>query len=932
MMFLRVFGGLSVERDGSPADGAAQQRKTLALLALLAAAGRRGISRDKLCAYLWPESDAEHARQLLKQACYALRRDLHAPDLISGAGELRLNPTAITSDVGEFQDALERGELGRAVAAFTGPFLDGFYLPDAGEFERWVEETRIALARRLGTTLESLADRASTAGDSRSAAERWREIVMLDPLSGRAALGLLRALVAADDRTAALAFGRVHEQLVQQELGTAPEPAVGELLAKLRRETNGPVAAASPREPLPADGRARPHRARQLATPRRLTVGALVVVMLGVAVVAGTRHPASLDPDLLAVAPFEVLDPDLSLWREGLVDVLSRNFDGAGRFRTVAPTVVIRGWKAGRADRPTALALGSRTRAGLVVSGDLLRAGPGSVRLRAAVIDVRANRILAESDRTDLADRMDRLADSLTLDLLRALEPLGTPSVTALHAVGTASLPALKAFLHGEQQLRRFALDSAVASYDRAIALDSSFALALYHAGMARIWNAQQGPAYFARAAHYNRGLSPRDSLLVAAMSHTLDAHSPLYQRHLAARSSLLEQAARLYPEDPEVWFQLGEFRFHGVDRADWGQARVAFDRAIALDSSFALAYVHPVEIVLRENDREAARRYVRGYLAIRSVMPEAAAMDLLASLLDGPKPGRAAVAGSLDNASSGALRRLAFAVRFWPDIDETQIETARRLLGSTHRNPASAPTDTVQSVALLSGALVFRGHLREARLLVARQLRHPAFMPLAEMGAIPADTVERVLAAWLARPGPAALALHPWLAAGPCYRTQGAAAWWAVHRDMVNLRRLAQREDSAARVVDYSSTPPYARPQSAFLRAAMALAAGDSVAALRGFLAIPDTLCPGADQLRTLQFRLLAAARRDGEAIRVFDRLRERSVPLVLERARMAERLGDRAGAQRYYEIIAEAWRNADPELHSVVAESRAALQRLRS
>ena len=39
MLHLKTFGGLSVDIDGTPGTGAAQQRKTLGLLALLAAAG-----------------------------------------------------------------------------------------------------------------------------------------------------------------------------------------------------------------------------------------------------------------------------------------------------------------------------------------------------------------------------------------------------------------------------------------------------------------------------------------------------------------------------------------------------------------------------------------------------------------------------------------------------------------------------------------------------------------------------------------------------------------------------------------------------------------------------------------------------------------------------------------------------------------------------
>src|SRR6266571_2618250 len=99
MLELRTFGGLAIKENGVPLSGAAVQRKTLALLALLAAAGRKGVSRDKLAAYLWPERDADHARHLLKQSCYALRHDLKEPELLLGATDRRLNPAVISSDV-----------------------------------------------------------------------------------------------------------------------------------------------------------------------------------------------------------------------------------------------------------------------------------------------------------------------------------------------------------------------------------------------------------------------------------------------------------------------------------------------------------------------------------------------------------------------------------------------------------------------------------------------------------------------------------------------------------------------------------------------------------------------------------------------------------------------------------------------------------------
>src|SRR5213592_1973115 len=165
MLHLKTFGGLSVAIDDAPGGGAAQQRKTLALLALLAAAGKTGLSRDKLIAYLWPESDAEHGRSLLKQACYALRRDLHTPELFLGGTELRLNADVVSSAVQTFEDVLERRDAAQALALYTGPFLDGFYLSESVEFERWVEGKRERLKQRAGEALETLATEAAAHGE-----------------------------------------------------------------------------------------------------------------------------------------------------------------------------------------------------------------------------------------------------------------------------------------------------------------------------------------------------------------------------------------------------------------------------------------------------------------------------------------------------------------------------------------------------------------------------------------------------------------------------------------------------------------------------------------------------------------------------------------------------------------------------------------------
>src|SRR5713101_4419494 len=125
---LKTFGGLSLAGENGPSTGSIAQRRKLALLAVLAAGGERGVSRDRLLALFWPETDTEHARHALTQSLSALRRELGSEDAFLGTADLRLNPAIIDSDVATFEAALARGELERAAALYEGPFLDAVHL------------------------------------------------------------------------------------------------------------------------------------------------------------------------------------------------------------------------------------------------------------------------------------------------------------------------------------------------------------------------------------------------------------------------------------------------------------------------------------------------------------------------------------------------------------------------------------------------------------------------------------------------------------------------------------------------------------------------------------------------------------------------------------------------------------------------------------
>jgi DNA-binding SARP family transcriptional activator len=94
---------------GSPvlADGAGEeirsvlaQSKQLAVLAYVATEGAQGfVRRDALLALFWPESDADAARQALRQTLYHLRRET-AEDLFvaRSADEIAINRDILWCD------------------------------------------------------------------------------------------------------------------------------------------------------------------------------------------------------------------------------------------------------------------------------------------------------------------------------------------------------------------------------------------------------------------------------------------------------------------------------------------------------------------------------------------------------------------------------------------------------------------------------------------------------------------------------------------------------------------------------------------------------------------------------------------------------------------------------------------------------------------
>ena len=167
MLRLKTFGGLWLEADEGPLTGAATQRRRLVLLAALAAAGQKGMSRDAVVGLLWPEVDEARARAALSQSLYALKRDTGVDELVLGHDVLTLNSGIVWSDVSDFEAAIARGDSEAAANLYSGPFLDGVFISEAVDFEHWLDGIRLRLSQAAEQALEHLAMDAEVGGTSR---------------------------------------------------------------------------------------------------------------------------------------------------------------------------------------------------------------------------------------------------------------------------------------------------------------------------------------------------------------------------------------------------------------------------------------------------------------------------------------------------------------------------------------------------------------------------------------------------------------------------------------------------------------------------------------------------------------------------------------------------------------------------------------------
>ena len=610
MLTLKLLGTPAVESDGELVTGRAAQGHRLALLAMLALARGRPVARDRITALLWPESPTDRVRHQLSDALYIVRSALGADVVRSTGDDLGLNADVVTSDVGTFEQLLDDGALERAVESFTAPLLDGFHLPDGGEFERWLDGERARLAQRYTGALESLAEASERQGDY-AAAEKWsRRLAAHDPYSGRVALRLMRALDAAGDRAGALRHARIHEALLREEFEAEPDPAVTAFAERLRvdpRERAVPERAtmlAKPtkgREPSPeppasvasTPASRAPSASRSSRTSRTWrTLGyaaATTVILLVVALIWKRnvpRAPTATAPAArsLAVLPFVNMssDPANVYFSDGLSEEIITALSRIDGLRVAARTSSF----ALRDDKLDVRVIGDTLGVEAVLEGSIRKEG-NRLRVTAQLIDSETGYHIWTRDYDREVADVIAVQDEIAREIASALELRLPPRATETQAQRAPNLEAYDLYLRAlylRSRLSPDALLQATDLLDRAIELSPEFALA--YAAKASVI----GPRIYFRYVSRDEGVRE----MRAAVTRALELDSNLgetyvglgilklfYEWDWPSAEQALRQAVRLNANDPHAWHNLANYLDVMGRLEDAADARL---RGVALD------------------------------------------------------------------------------------------------------------------------------------------------------------------------------------------------------------------------------------------------------------------------------------------------------------------------------------------------------------
>lgn len=400
-----------------------------------------------------------------------------------------------------------------------------------------------------------------------------------------------------------------------------------------------------------------------------------------------------LDPGLVAVMPFGTggAHPEIAWLEQGAMDLLAAKLSGEFGPRALDPRAVLSrlGPSDGAPPEDRVTAAARQLGAGLTLTGYIV-GSPDRFSIHARLNEVGTGR---ERSRASVQSDVDGLAAAAD-ELVIALLSLDAGEAEHRLASLTSTEPAaVRAYLSGQSHYRQGRYSAAVAAFDEALDVDSTFALAGIGLSEAAAMTLdpellRRGPRGLRLALAARENLSPIDRRFLELRSGA--SEGPTYE----ARRRFREQAVREMPDRAELWYLLGDLYFHWgnlIDVADpLDRAERAFSKAVELDSLHYVAIQHLGWTASLRGDTASLRHYVE-LQKDRTDGDPGLALRLDEAMATGNLDAIREIEQSVDTAGPFALRGITLATHtgMWRMPADAADRAVRRLIETAESNTA---------------------------------------------------------------------------------------------------------------------------------------------------------------------------------------------------------------------------------------------------
>lgn len=371
-------------------------------------------------------------------------------------------------------------------------------------------------------------------------------------------------------------------------------------LKRIQRDLTQSTPAVSRITPAPATvSQTAPEPVKSSASKKFVLPGSIVVVLIALALVfkpwkfeVSPIQEAQAREDRLAIMYFDNLTDPTDAQRQGeiVANLLISDISASTQLKVVSSQRLYdilkllghEGEK--KIDRSIASQVADKANARWMLTGNILRTEPNVV-LTAQLVEVETGNVLSSS-RIDGAEGEDvfSLVDKLTADVTKGLAVPASTIDESPHVADltTTSAEAYRYYLEGIDLAYQFKRSEARKSFEKAIELDSTFAMAYF-------WMTFTGGSdkkrqeVVAKAMQYRDDVSERERL-------GIEGRSAYLNKEFAEAERILLTSLEKYPDEKSTYESLGHL-YSRIEFRDFKKAIEMYEKALEIDPLYKDGY-----------------------------------------------------------------------------------------------------------------------------------------------------------------------------------------------------------------------------------------------------------------------------------------------------------------------------------------------------